>query len=65
VGSVLWAGLLPIIGYSLGSLIPSAERYIHIIILAIIFVSVLPSMAHVLGNTENRKKLKNFLKLNK
>jgi membrane-associated protein len=64
VGSILWAGLLPLFGYSLGSLIPGAERYIHIIILTIILVSILPSIIHILGSAEGRKNLKKLFKIN-
>ncbi len=42
LGGLLWAGLLPLAGYFLGSAVPGAERYVSFIVLAIIVLSVLP-----------------------
>lgn len=42
VGAVLWAIGIPLVGYYLGSLIPSVDKYLLPIIMGIIVVSVLP-----------------------
>ncbi|OGZ06898.1 MAG: hypothetical protein A2942_00360 [Candidatus Lloydbacteria bacterium RIFCSPLOWO2_01_FULL_50_20] len=42
IGGLLWGGVLPLAGYFLGAKIPGAERYVTLIILFIIFLSVLP-----------------------
>lgn len=43
-GGVLWVGSMLGIGYGLGSLIPNIERYIHIVIAVVIFLSILPGI---------------------
>lgn len=42
LGGVLWSTLLIFLGYTLGALIPSVDRYLLPIVLAIIFISFLP-----------------------
>lgn len=44
LGGLLWAGLLPLAGYYLGSLIPDVDRYLLPIILAIVIISLLPAL---------------------
>lgn len=44
IGALLWAIGLPIIGYFLGSLIPSIDRYILPIITLIILISIAPAL---------------------
>ncbi|MFA6100181.1 MAG: VTT domain-containing protein [Patescibacteria group bacterium] len=43
-GGLLWVGLMLGIGYFLGKTIPNVDRYIHIIILVIIFLSISPGL---------------------
>ncbi|MDO8520539.1 MAG: VTT domain-containing protein [bacterium] len=42
IGGLLWAGLLPLVGYFLVAVIPGAERFVSVIIIGIIIVSALP-----------------------
>ena len=42
VGAFLWAVLLPLAGYYLGSSVPNADRYLLPIVLVIVAVSALP-----------------------
>ena len=42
IGGIGWTTLLILLGYALGSAIPSIDRYLLPIILGIIFVSFLP-----------------------
>ncbi len=44
VGGVFWAAGMTSLGFYLGRSIPSAEKYLSLIILGIIFVSMLPSL---------------------
>jgi membrane-associated protein len=48
IGGVLWAGLLPLAGYVLGSRVPGAEHYVSYIVLTIIVISVLPIVLPVI-----------------
>ncbi len=42
IGSFLWAGALPLLGYFLGAVIPDVDKYILPIVLAIVVASFLP-----------------------
>jgi membrane-associated protein len=42
VGSVLWVWGLVLLGYFLGRAIPDVERYVHVIIVIVVVVSLLP-----------------------
>ena len=44
LGAFLWAVLLPLAGYSLGSVVPNVDRYIIPIIAGIVVVSALPGV---------------------
>ncbi|MDP3779138.1 MAG: VTT domain-containing protein [bacterium] len=54
VGGVLWALGLTGLGYALGSLIPNVDHYLLPLIGAIIIISFLPPVIHIL--IERRKK---------
>ncbi len=47
VGALIWAGGITVLGYYFGNLIPNASRYILLVVLGIIFLSVLPGVWHV------------------
>jgi membrane-associated protein len=42
IGGASWVGSMLLTGYFLGSLIPDAEKYLHVIVLIIIVLSFLP-----------------------
>ena len=46
LGAVLWAIGIPSLGYYLGSVIPSVDRYLFPMIIGIILLSSLPSVIH-------------------
>ena len=52
IGAVLWAVGLTWLGYFLGSTIPNLDKYLIPIILAIIVVSSLPTLIHIIRNRE-------------
>lgn len=62
IGGALWAIGLPVVGYSLGSVIPGVDRYLLPIVLAIIAVSLAPSVVHVLREPETRSRITAFFK---
>ncbi|MDP3769729.1 MAG: VTT domain-containing protein [bacterium] len=62
VGGVLWAVGLTSLGYALGSLIPGIDQYLIPIVLAIIIISVLPSVVAVLKDRSRRAQARLFLK---
>ncbi len=48
LGGALWAIGLPFLGYGLGSAFPNANRYLLPVVIAIIIVSTLPTLRHLL-----------------
>ena len=57
VGGLLWGVGVTVLGYLLGSVIPDVDKYLLPIIIVIIFVSLLPSVYHVLKDKEMRDGL--------
>lgn len=55
IGGILWGGGLTLLGYWLGSRIPSIDKYILPVIALIIILSVLPGMLHMLREPERRR----------
>lgn len=66
IGGLLWAVGLPLAGYFLGRLIPDVDKYLIPIVLFIVFISVAPSVKHLLDDPKIRKaifdKIKSFFK---
>jgi membrane-associated protein len=52
LGAVFWALGMTWLGYFLGSVIPNIDKYLIPIILAIIIVSILPTLIHIIKNRE-------------
>lgn len=44
IGGILWAVVIPFTGFFLGNIVPGVDRYLIPIILAIIFLSALPTL---------------------
>lgn len=61
-GAFFWAIGLVTFGYVLGSTIPNVDRYLLPIIAAIIFLSILPSILHVMRTKEDRERLLGVMK---
>jgi len=61
-GGLLWAAGITLLGYFLGQSVPHAERYLLPIVAAIIFVSLLPTLAHVIRDREFRRALRDQIK---
>ena len=62
IGGLLWGMGLPALGYFLGNTVPNIDKYLLPIIVLIVFVSVLPSLIHVLKNKPDREKIIGFIK---
>ncbi len=61
-GGFLWAIGLTWAGYYLGSIIPDIDKYLLPIIGLIVFLSILPSLIHLLKNKTHRQKIVGFIK---
>ena len=42
-GGILWVFSTTLLGYALGSMIPEIDRYLHLVIAIVVFLSILPS----------------------
>lgn len=56
-GGLLWAGGVTSAGYFLGNAIPDVDRYLLPIVLFIIFLSIAPSLWHLLKSKQSRAEL--------
>ena len=45
-GGIAWVFSMTMVGYVLGRSIPNLDRYIHLIIAVVIFLSLLPGFIH-------------------
>ncbi len=62
IGGVLWAIIIPLLGFYLGSIIPDVDKYLLPIVGLIIVASILPAVHHTVLDAEIRaaflKKIK-------
>lgn len=56
-GALVWGVGVPLTGYFAGAYIPNVDRYIIPIVVAIIFVSVLPGIIHLIKHKQDRDKI--------
>lgn len=57
IGGILWAIVIPTLGFYLGSTIPDVDKYLLPIVGLIIIASVLPAVHHALTDIEIRASL--------
>lgn len=62
VGAAIWTGGFTLVGYFAGGIIEKLGINIEVAALIVIFVSLLPGLAHVLKEPENRAKIKHHAK---
>jgi len=62
IGGALWGIGLPLLGYYLGNVVPNIDRYIVLIVLFIIFISVSPMIWHILKDKNARGRILNALR---
>lgn len=58
LGGFLWAVLIPVLGYYLGSTIPGVDKYLLPILAVIIIISVLPTAFHLIKEKRGDSELK-------
>ncbi|MBI2019924.1 VTT domain-containing protein [Candidatus Daviesbacteria bacterium] len=65
VGAVLWAIIIPLLGYYLGSAIPDIDKYLLPIVGLIVIASILPAIHHALVDAEIRATIINKIRRKK
>lgn len=58
VGGIIWGAGMTLLGYYLGSKIPHLDKYIEYVLIAVIFISIGLSFAHILKEKKSRDILK-------
>ncbi len=65
VGGILWGAGMPLLGYFVGNRIPGLDKYIEYVIIAVVLISLLIAVGHVLKDPKTRvlivKGMKNNL----
>lgn len=62
IGGALWAIGLPLVGYFLGGLIPESEKYLEVIVIGIVLLSLFPTFYHLAKDAESRNGVKKMIK---
>lgn len=62
VGALIWATTLPLLGYYVGSRIPHIGDYLEYAIVAVVALSILPAMYHIITEPKARQALRTQLK---
>lgn len=62
IGGLLWAVGLTMLGFVLGNTIPGIKEHIDVIIIAIIILSLLPNVYHILKDPGMRKSIFQLIK---
>jgi membrane-associated protein len=62
IGGLLWGAGLPLLGYYAGDRIPHLDRYIEVVIVGIILLSLLLALAHLVKDRRSRQLLTAKLK---
>ncbi len=57
IGAILWAFLIPFIGYYLGQVVPNIDHFILPLVLLIILASILPGIWHLIKEPATRKQM--------
>jgi membrane-associated protein len=57
IGGVLWGAGMPLLGYFLGKRIPGLDKYMELIILGVVALSILIAIGHILKDQKTRTAL--------
>lgn len=57
IGGILWGAGMPLLGYFVGNRIPGLDKYIEVVILGVVGLSILLAAAHILKDKTTRQKL--------
>lgn len=57
VGGIIWTAGLSILGYTIGSRIPHLDKYIEIVIIGVMVISLLLAFGHILRDPKTRSMM--------
>jgi membrane-associated protein len=55
IGGILWGAGMPLLGYFVGNRIPGLDKYIEIVIIGVVILSLILALGHVLREREARQ----------
>lgn len=55
IGAIIWGTVMPLLGYWVGSRIPHLDKYIELVMIGIVFLSVFLALFHLFKTKESRK----------
>lgn len=58
IGAFFWAVCIPLLGFYLGNVIPGVDKYLLPIVAAIVILSILPSIIHLIRERKNDSEIK-------
>lgn len=64
IGGILWGGGMSLLGYAIGGRIPHLDKYIELVIIGVMVVSILLAAAHLLKDKKTRTMIANGIKSN-
>lgn len=62
-GGILWGAGMPLLGYFIGNKIPHLDKYIELVVLGVVVLSILLALSHLLREKENRQIVMAKIKL--
>ncbi len=57
IGGIVWGAGMPLLGYFVGNRIPGLDKYIEVVILGVVLLSILLAFAHLLKDKRTRQLL--------
>lgn len=61
IGGITWGAGMPLLGYFLGKRIPGLDKYMEIVILGVVVISIVAAVGHILRDQKTRQSLKAHL----
>ncbi len=58
IGGVIWGASMPLLGYYVGSRIPGLDKYMELVMLGIVGLSLLLAVGHILKDEKTRSLIK-------
>jgi membrane-associated protein len=61
IGAITWATSITLLGYWVGQKVPKLGDYLELTLIAVVLISVIPTLWHIFGNPKSRHLLKERL----
>jgi membrane-associated protein len=58
IGGILWGAGMPLLGYYIGKRIPGLDKYMELVMLGVVGISILLALTHILKDQKTRTLIK-------